>query len=113
MKKIFSLPLVAALFISGVIFSSCGAGESNKKAEETADAFYRDLQSKSYDSALNLCSDKAFSESPRSAWKKVFQRNAGLLGELKSFKKTSGFNIATSTSAGTTVSVAYDVEWQY
>lgn len=112
MKKIFSLPLVAAVLSLGVL-SSCGAGDSNKKAEETANAFYKDLQSKSYDSALSLLSPHAFDESPKSAWTKMFRRNAGLLGELKSYTKTSGFNIATSTSQGTTVSVAYDVQWQY
>jgi hypothetical protein len=113
MKKIFSLPLVAALLISGVAFSSCGAGDANKKAQETADAFYKDLQNKQYDSALSLLSDKAFEGNSKEAWLKVFRRNTGLLGDLKSFSKTSGFNISTSTSSGTTVSVGYDVQWQY
>jgi len=113
MKKIFSLPLVAALLIGGLILTSCGAGDANKKAEETASAFYKDLQKKSFDSAMTFLSEKALIGTSEEKWLRVFRRNSGLLGELRSFTKTSGFNIATSTSAGTTVSVGYDVEWQY
>lgn len=43
----------------------------------------------------------------------AFQRNAGLLGDIQSFTKTNGFNISASTTAGTTVSITFDVQWQY
>ncbi len=112
MKKTFLQLVVVALAV-GTFFTSCGAGKLNNKAEETATAFYNHLQSKSYDSALNLCSEKAFGKYDKAQWTKAFEKNAALLGEIKSFKKTSGFNIESSTSFGTTVAIAFDVQWQY
>ncbi|MEO6719440.1 MAG: hypothetical protein ABIN67_03700 [Ferruginibacter sp.] len=112
MKKTSTL-LFGISFLLGILLTSCGAQELNSNAEKTATAFYNDLQKKDYAAALALCSNKAFSKDTQEDWTKAFQRNAGLLGELKSFKKTSGFNVQTSTSVGTTVITIYDVEWQY
>ena len=106
-------PVLAALLFSGILGTSCNAGKLNSKAEETATAFYTSLQKKDYNSALSLCSNKAFTTATKEAWRKVFEKNAGLLGDLQSFTKTSGFNIDASTSTGTTVKVAFDVQWQY
>jgi hypothetical protein len=41
------------------------------------------------------------------------EKNAGLLGNIVSFKKTSGFNVSVSTFSGTTIIMTYDVQWQY
>lgn len=112
MKKTSTLLLVTS-FVLGILLTSCGAQELNSKAEKSATAFYNDLQKKDYAAALALCSNKAFSKDTKESWTKAFEANAGLLGELKSFKKTSGFNVQTSTSVGTTVITIYDVEWQY
>jgi hypothetical protein len=97
----------------GLVLASCGAGQLNKKAEATAIDFYKNLQNKNYEAALSLCSDKAFTDDTRKVWSDAFKKNTILLGDLKSYTKTSGFNIATSTTTGTTVLVTYDVQWQY
>src|SRR5689334_22561963 len=107
-KQLFTILFSLTLFIS-----ACGAGDLYSKAEETSKAYYAKLQKKEYDSALVFCSKRAFEASTKDQWRTALERNAGLLGDLKSFKKTSDFNIATSTSSGTTVIMTYDVEWQY
>ncbi|HRH50805.1 MAG TPA: hypothetical protein PLP23_18780 [Panacibacter sp.] len=112
MKK-RSNQLFALTLCLGIFLTSCGAGEMNTKAEETATNFYTDLQKKDYTTALTLCSDKAFEADTKEAWIKSLQRNSILLGDVKTFTKTSGFNVETSTSTGTTVTVTYDVQWQY
>ncbi len=112
MKKISSQLLIAALAFTTVL-TSCGAGETNKKAEATATNFYNDLKKKDFDAALNLCSDRAFNDDKKETWKKYMERNSGLLGEMKTFTKTSDFNISTSTSNGTTVSLTFDVQWEF
>jgi len=94
-------------------FTACNSGELNTKAEATANSFYKDLQEKKYDSALSQVSAKAFESDPKEKWLKGFKKNDGLLGNIVSFTKTSGFNIQTSTNVGTTVTVAYDTKWQY
>ena len=99
--------------LAGVFFISCNANELDKKAEATATNFYQDLQKKDYKAATALCSNKAFAEDTKESWELALKKNTVLLGELKSYTKTSGFNIQTSTSLGTTVIVTYDVQWQY
>ncbi|MEO8769450.1 MAG: hypothetical protein ABI402_05180 [Ferruginibacter sp.] len=106
--KFFVLAMLA-----GTLFISCNANDLEKKAEATAINFYQDLQKKDYKTAVSLCSDKAFADDTKGAWELALKKNTVLLGELKSFTKTSGFNIQTSTSLGTTVIVTYDVQWQY
>lgn len=105
--------LILSALLSGISFTSCNSGELNDKAEATADNFYKDLQEKRYDSALALCSPKAFVDDSKESWTKGLEKNAGILGNITSFKKLSGFNIQSSTSVGTTVTVVYDVNWQY
>jgi len=95
------------------LLTSCGASELNSKAEQTAQAFYSNLQKKDYAAAMALCSSKAFGVSTKRDWLNSLEANAGLLGDIKSFTKTSGFNIETSTSNGTTIITVYDVQWQY
>jgi len=102
------LPVSIAFFLI-----SCNAGKLNDKAVDTANAFYRNLQQKNYDSALYFCSEKAFGAQDKAGWIKLFQRNNALLGELQSFAKTSSFNVAASTSTGTTVTLSFDLQWQY
>ncbi|HRI22606.1 MAG TPA: hypothetical protein PLA68_16715 [Panacibacter sp.] len=111
--KTRSNQLLAVTLGLGIFLTSCSAGELNTKAEESARNFYTDLQKKDYSAALTLCSDKAFEADTKEAWTKGLQRNSILLGDVKSFTKTSGFNVATSTSIGTTVTITYDVQWQY
>jgi hypothetical protein len=111
--KTISTQLVAAAFTLGIFLTSCGSGELNRKAETAANDFYKDLQNKDYKAAINLCSDKAFATDSKADWQTDLEKNAGLLGDIKSFTKTSGFNVATSTTNGTTVTVAYNVQWQY
>ena len=106
--KFFLLAMLTAVF-----FISCNANELDKKAEATATNFYQDLQKKDYKDAIALCSSKAFADDTKDAWELALKKNNVLLGELKSYTKTSGFNIQTSTSVGTTVIVTYDVQWQY
>ena len=112
MKKSTNYLLVIASSLL-IFLSSCGAGELNTKAEATANNFYTNLQKKDYTAVLNLCSDKAFVANTKDEWTKGLERNSILLGDVKSFTKTSDFNISTSTETGTTVSVTYDVQWQY
>jgi hypothetical protein len=102
------------LFVSIVIvLISCNAGKLNDKAVDAANAFYKNLQQKQYDSALYYCSEKAFDAGGKAKWIKLFKRNSILLGELKSFTKINGFNVATSTTTGTTVALGFDLQWQY
>jgi hypothetical protein len=96
-----------------IVLQACNADALNKKSEAAATEFYNDLQKKDFLAALALCSDKAFSEDSRDKWVAQFRRNNILLGEVKSFTKTSGFNVSTSTNVGTTVTVTYDVQCQY
>lgn len=112
MKK-NTLPFIVTFFVLSILLCACGSGELNKKAETTANDFYKNLQNKDYIAALNLCSNKAFTVNTKDDWTFELKKNASLLGEMKSFTKTSDFNIATSTSIGTTVTLAYDVQWQY
>ncbi|MEO6723629.1 MAG: hypothetical protein ABIN67_24895 [Ferruginibacter sp.] len=109
--KLFYMTLPA--FCLAMLLTSCDAGKLNSKAEESATAFYKGLQNKDYNAALNACSDKAFSKSTKEDWIKLFEKNAALIGAIKSYTKTSGFNIETSTNAGTTVVLSYDVDCQY
>lgn len=105
--------LFLAVLIVSITMTSCSADELNKKAEATANNFYDDLQNKAYDSALALCSPKAFTKDTKESWETALKKNNFLLGNVVSFTKTSGFNIETSTTVGTTVTVTYDVQWQY
>src|ERR1700712_946071 len=108
-----SIKILALPFITAILLTACNAGKLNDKSAAIADAFYKDLQQKKYDSALSLCSEKAFEHDSRKSWERVFEKNTGLLGELKSFTKTSGFNVEASTGNGVTVAMAFDVEYQY
>ncbi len=110
-KSITSLSFVVIAL--AIVFASCHPAQLNKKAEETANAFYTAMQNKHYDSALAYCSAKGFDANEKEAMKTMLQKNEGLLGQLKSFTKTSDFNIATSTSVGTTVAMVYNLQWQY
>jgi hypothetical protein len=112
MKKI-SFSFFMVLLVSVMTLTSCDAGKVNEKAEATGNRFYTFLQQKNYDSALTLCSDKAFQTEGNDAWIKSFKRNAGLLGGLVSFTKTSGMNINVATTSGTTTAVTYDVQWEF
>ncbi len=113
MKTTSTTHLLLVLSLFAVTLSSCGAGALNKKAEITANTFYTDLQKKDYPAAIEFCSNKAFATDSKLDWTKDLEKNAILLGDLKSFTKTSGFNISTSTTTGTMVTVAFDVQWQY
>ena len=112
MKQTIISLFVPAFFFT-LLFTSCNAGKLNREAEKTSNAFYTSLQQKDYTAALTLCSDKAFSKETKDQWNHAFKKNAALLGNLISFKQTSSFNIETSTSVGTTVRMAFEVEWQY
>jgi len=105
--------MLVTLLLLCTTLSSCGANELNKKAEATAVEFYKQVQQKNYDAAINLCSAKAFTHDDKDKWKLGLQRTAALMGDIKSYTKTTGFNIETSTSRGTTVTLAYDVLFQY
>ncbi len=105
--------LLIILSVALCTLAACNAKKLNAKAEETATAFYTDLQKKDFQSAVSLCSDKGFTGDSKKGWIKSMERNSTLLGEVKSFSKTNGFNIATSTSSGTTVAFTYDVQWQF
>ncbi len=112
--KTISSHLLAIIALCCIVcLTSCGLGELNKKAEAQTINFYKDLQTKNYTAALSLCSDRAFSKDSKADWTAELEKNAGLLGDMQSYTKTSNFNIATSTNSGTTVTVAYDVQWQY
>lgn len=110
-KTTFKLALLATLIV--IFFQSCNAGKLNSKAEETANKFYSSIQKKNYESAINLCSTSAFEKDSKLDWRKAFERNAGLLGELVSYTKKDGFDIKASTGNGTLVTLKYDVQWQY
>ncbi|MEP7317895.1 MAG: hypothetical protein ABI921_04125, partial [Panacibacter sp.] len=84
MKK-RSNQLLALALSFGIFLTSCGAGELNTKAEESATTFYNDLQKKDYPAILALCSDKSFAADSKEAWTKSFERNAALLGDVRSF----------------------------
>jgi len=112
MKKT-TTALLSGAFLGIIFLSSCNAGELNSKAAQTADAFYSNYQKKDYAAAMALCSNKAFGLSTKEDWLRSLETNAGLLGEIQSFTKASGFNIEASTSNGTTVIVVYDVQWRY
>lgn len=109
--KIKVLPVLT--MVSCVVLTSCGAGELNKKASITANDFYKAVQKKDYDAALGFCSDKAFAVDSKEQWMRGMKKNVVLLGDIQSFKETNGFNIATSTATGTTVTVTFDVQWKY
>ncbi len=102
----------ATLFIS-ITLASCDYGKLKTKAEETATAFYTDLQKQDYKAALALCSSHAFTTDTKEAWDSSFKRNAGLLGELKGFTKTVEPVVVETSNLGTTVAIVYDVQWQY
>ncbi|MEO6230687.1 MAG: hypothetical protein ABJB11_00910 [Ferruginibacter sp.] len=112
MNKILTLLFMPALLLITML-TSCSASELNSKAEQTAQAFYSNLQKKDYTAAMALCSSKAFEVSTKEEWKQSLKANAGLLGDIKSFTKTSSFNIEASTTNGTTVKLVYDVQWEY
>lgn len=112
MKPATNKLLIAALLLS-IFLYSCNAGELNTKAETAATAFYTALQKKDYTAALALCSNNAFTENTKQEWLNAMQTNAALIGDIVSFKKTSGFNIATSTSLGTTVTLTYEVQCRH
>ncbi len=112
MKKRITLLFTSAVFIIG-FFSACNSGKLNERARTSAEAFYKSLQEKKYDSALELISSKGLEADSKEKWIRGFERNNTLLGKLISFTKTSDFNIQTSMSIGTTVIVAYETTWQY
>src|ERR1700759_557047 len=105
--------LVVIILSLSLLFVACNPVAVNKKAEQTANTFFNDLQKKNFDSAASLLSSRALKNDDKKAWLKVFHDNNIIMGDIRSFTKTSGFNIYTSTEFGTVVKVAYDVQWQY
>lgn len=112
MKPATNKLLIAALLLC-IFLYSCGAGELNTKAETTATAFYTALQKKDYSAALSLCSNKAFTKDTKEEWRDAMETNEALIGDISGFTKTSGFNIATSTSLGTTIALTYNLQCKY
>ncbi|MBC8048272.1 MAG: hypothetical protein H7Y00_15840 [Fimbriimonadaceae bacterium] len=110
MKKVaFFLYFVLAI----LSITSCGAGKDNDSAETTMAAFYDALKQGDVDKALNNCSADAFTAESREEWKSFIENNLGLLGTLNSYKKESGWNINKSTETGTTITMKYDVAYEY
>jgi len=100
------------LFIISVfLLSACGANKKNEASEATTVAFYNALQQKNFDVALQQFSATAFDASGLETVNASLKNNSVLLGDLTSFEKKSGWNISTSTSEGTRVTVVYDVQY--
>jgi hypothetical protein len=111
MKKLLYPVIILCVTLK---LDACGASADNESAEENAIAFYNNLKEGNIDAALNSCSNAAFTnDENRDAWKKSLQNNLGLLGNITSYEKTSGWNINKSTESGTTLVMAYDVTYEH
>lgn len=107
MKNPVRILFVVALFI----FSACGANKKNEASDATTTAFYQALQQENFDVALEQFSPTAFDAAGLQQVQASLRNNSVLLGALSTFEKKSGWNISTSTSEGTTVTVVFDVHY--
>lgn len=103
MKKLFPLAILAVLFVT---LYSCGIGVTAKSAEPTANKFYELLKERNYDKIELIIDDAA---GPKEDWIKVLQ-DQEVLGNLKSFKKKTGFHTSINNGV-TTVELNYVCEY--
>ncbi|MEZ5015020.1 MAG: hypothetical protein R2794_12080 [Chitinophagales bacterium] len=100
-------------FAAILLWSSCGIKKNNAAGGETAEKFYKDLQTYQLDSAMSLISTERMSADALQEWKKTLNNNLSLFGDLVSWEKASGWNISTSTDNGTTMYIKYDTKYAH
>lgn len=95
------------LLVLTTLIYSC---ESVNKSTEQAEIFYEALKNKNFDGALAICSEKAFKNEGKEAWKAMLTNKANNAGELTSYSK-NGFKVQTKNGE-TTARLNYSVTYE-